>query len=179
MACVTPWGSGAISVVRLSGPQMGGILRVVCGKLPTARSVCLVKLRDERGVFDEGMLTWMPGPRSYTGEDVAEVSCHGNPLLVQRLLAAFVAAGARMARPGEFSRRAFLHGKMDLTQAEAVLQTLEATSEAGLAVARDALSGKVTAAAEPLRAGVVEVASELEAILDYPGEDLLLRQMSD
>ena len=173
VACATPWGYGAISLVRLSGSALEPILRAVCGRMPPPRRPQRVRLRDGGGFFDEGLLLWMPGPASYTGEEVAEISCHGNPLLVERLIAACVAAGARPARPGEFTRRAVLHGKLDLCQAEAVLQTLEATSSAGLALADSGRQGAVSARAHHLRAELVDVAAELEAILDYPGEDLL------
>ncbi|HNC94955.1 MAG TPA: tRNA uridine-5-carboxymethylaminomethyl(34) synthesis GTPase MnmE [Myxococcota bacterium] len=173
VACATPWGYGAISLVRLSGSKLEPILRAVCGLMPPPRRPRRVRLRDAAGFFDEGLLLWMPGPASYTGEEVAEISCHGNPLLVERLIAACVAAGARPARPGEFTRRAVLHGKLDLCQAEAVLQTLEATSSVGLALADSGRQGAVSAKAAELRAELVDVAAELEAILDYPGEDLL------
>lgn len=173
VACATPWGYGAISLVRLSGFALEPILRAVCGRMPPPRRPQRVRLRDGVGFFDEGLLLWMPGPASYTGEEVAEISCHGNPLLVERLVAACVAAGARPARPGEFTRRAVLHGKLDLCQAEAVLQTLEATSSSGLALADSGRQGAVSARALHLRAELVDVAAELEAILDYPGEDLL------
>jgi tRNA modification GTPase len=173
VACATPWGYGAISLVRLSGSTVEPILRALCGRLPPPRQVRRVRLRDSVGFFDEGMLVWMPAPASYTGEEVAEISCHGNPLLVERLIAACVALGARPARPGEFTRRAVLNGKLDLCQAEAVLQTLEATSSAGLALADSGRRGVVSARALELRRELVNVAAELEAILDYPGEDLL------
>jgi tRNA modification GTPase len=151
----------------------------VCGRLAPPRAVRRVTLRDVAGPFDEGLLTWFPGPRSYTGEDVAEVSCHGNPLIVARLLDAFVAAGARVAHPGEFTRRAFLNGKVDLTRAEAVLQAISATSPGGLALAHAGLSGAVAGLADALRDALVDVAAELEAILDYPGEDLLVAPDED
>lgn len=163
-------------MVRVSGPDLAPIVRAVCGPPPAPRTVRLARLRDAAGVFDEGLLTWMPGPRSYTGEDVAEISCHGNPLLVERLLDALIAAGARPAHPGEFTRRAFLNGRMDLTRAEAVMQAIAATSRAGLDVARAGLDGAVAARADALRDALVDVAAELEAILDYPGEDLLVAE---
>lgn len=158
----------------MSGPGLAPIVGAVCGALPAPRAVRLARLRDADGVFDEGLLTWMPGPGSYTGEDVAEISCHGNPLLVERLLDALIAAGARPAHPGEFTRRAFLNGRMDLTRAEAVMQAIAATSRAGLSVARAGLDGAVAARAVALRDGLVDVAAELEAALDYPGEDLFV-----
>jgi tRNA modification GTPase len=160
--------------VRVLGPDLAPLITAVCGPLPRPRAVRLARLRDTGGVFDDGLVTWMPGPASYTGEDVAEISCHGNPLLVERLLEALCARGARPASPGEFTRRAFLNGRMDLTRAEAVLQAIAATSPAGLAVARAGLDGRVTARIDALRDALVDVAAELEAILDYPGEDLLV-----
>lgn len=173
VACATPYGVGAIAVVRLSGAALDPLIRAVCGRVPRDRRATLVRLRDAAGPFDEGLVTVFRSPASYTGEDVAEVSCHGNPLLVTRLLDAFVAAGARIASPGEFTRRAYLAGRMDLTRAEAVADLLAATSARGLALARANLGGALGTALDGVRAGLVDVAAELEAILDYPGEDLL------
>ncbi len=169
-ACATPHGHGAVSVVRVSGPELLPLLRAVCGSVPAPREARPRDLRDAFGVFDRGMVTYFPGPRSYTGEDVAEIACHGNPLLVERLLAAVCAAGARVALPGEFTRRAFQNGKMDLTRAEAVMQAIAATSPAGLALAREGLDGAVARLADALRDGIVDAAAGLEAAIDYPGE---------
>ncbi len=169
-ACATPWGHGAVALVRVSGAGTAAVLRSVCGRLPAGRRASLCALSDERGVFDEGIVVWMPGPSSYTGEDSAEISCHGNPLLVERLLAALCAAGARLAGPGEFTRRALLSGRIDLIRAESVLQTIEATSEAGLALARSQMAGALFDETERLRCALVEIAAELEVELDYPGE---------
>jgi len=171
VAAATPWGHGAVAVVRLSGPRTRAILGEVA-RVPPARRAALATLRDAAGPFDEGLVTWFPGPRSYTGEDSAELSCHGNPLLVERLVEACAAAGARLARPGEFTRRAWMAGRMDLTRAEAVLQLAEATSAVGLELARDAAGGSVARAAQGLREVLVDVAAELEAGVDYPGEGL-------
>lgn len=171
VALATPLGHSAIAVVRLSGAGLHDAIRRVCGRAPTPRRASVVPLRDAEGVFDEAVLTVFSAPNSYTGEDVAEVSCHGNPLLVERLVGAFIAVGARMASPGEFTRRALLNGRMDAIGAEAVLATLLATSPEGLLIART--SDKLRAAADGLRDRLLNVAAELEAILDYPGEDLL------
>lgn len=172
VAVATPWGVGAVALVRLSGRGTDALLRAVCGRVPAPRRATLCRLRDADGPFDEGLVVWMPGPGSYTGEDAAEVSAHGNPLLVERLVAAFLAAGARLAEPGAFTRRAFVNGRLDLVRAEAVLQTLEATSAEGLRLARDA--PRVTAVAESLRDRLADLAAELEVALDYPGEDVLV-----
>ncbi|MCB9793924.1 MAG: tRNA uridine-5-carboxymethylaminomethyl(34) synthesis GTPase MnmE [Alphaproteobacteria bacterium] len=163
-----------MALVRLSGEGcMAALQRVIGGaEPPPARSARLFRLVDEMGVIDEGLVSVFPGPRSYTGEDSAELSCHGNPLIVERLLAALVSAGARVAHPGEFTRRAFLNGRMDLTRAEAVLQAIEAQSAQGLSVAQAGLSGAVASLVDGLREGLTEAVAELEAWLDYPAEDL-------
>ncbi len=169
-ACITAWGHAAVAVVRASGRDVRRAAEPVTGPLPPPRHARHLRLRDDDGVFDDGLVTYFPGPRSYTGEDVVEISCHGNPLIVERLLRAL---GARPAHPGEFTRRAFLNGRLDLTRAEAVMATIAATSRRGLDLARAGLDGAVAREVDALRDGLVDVAAELEAILDYPGEDLL------
>ena len=173
VACATPWGRAAIAVVRLSGAGVAEVLGRVCprsGGLPSPRRAVLVQLRDPAGSFDEGLLTWMPGPGSYTGEDCAELSCHGNPLLVERLLSACVGAGCRPALPGEFTRRAWEHGRLDLVRAEAVLQAIEARSQGGLELASRALRGELGAWIEARRQELVSFGAELEARLDFPDQ---------
>lgn len=175
VALATPWGRGAVAVVRLSGASLRPLLLQFCrpkGGFPPARRARLCAFVDEDGPIDEGLLTFFPGPRSYTGEDVAELGCHGNPLIVERLLRAAQAAGARLAEPGEFTRRAVASGRLDLTRAEAVLQAIEASTPEGLALAQAGLKGAVAELAEGLRAGLIDVCAELEARLDYPGEGL-------
>lgn len=176
VAAATPWGRGAISLVRLSGAEPELLLRFCrpSGGFPPARRARLCTFFDADGPFDEGLLTFFVGPRSVTGEHVAELGCHGNPLVVERLLAAAVSAGARIARPGEFTRRAVLNGRMDLTRAEAVMQAIEAATPAGLRVARAGLDGAVSSLCSGLREGIVDVAAELEARMDYPGDELAL-----
>jgi tRNA modification GTPase len=173
VACATPWGRAAIAVLRLSGPGVSGVLARVCPRergLPPPRRAVLVRIRDDQGVMDEGLLTWMPGPSSYTGEDSAELSCHGNPLLVERLLAACVVAGCRVAEPGEFTRRAHANGRLDLLRAEAVLQAIEARSPAGLEVAARGLRGELTRWSRRRREELMALAAELEARLDFPDQ---------
>ncbi|MCK6514039.1 tRNA modification GTPase [Myxococcota bacterium] len=175
VANATPWGRGAVAVVRLSGVSLRPLLLQFCrakGGFPPARRARLTAFFDEDGLIDEGLLTFFPGPHSYTGEDVAELGCHGNPLIVERLLRAAQAAGARLAEPGEFTRRAVASGRLDLTRAEAVLQAIEASTPEGLVLAQAGLSGAVAELAEGLRAGLIDVCAELEARLDYPGEGL-------
>ncbi len=164
-------------MVRVSGPQTEAVLAAVCrltpAELPERRARLAPLIHDGR-VIDHGLVTRFVGPRSYTGEHAAELCCHGNPLLVEQLIAACVAVGARVAHPGEFTRRAFLAGRIDLARAEAVLQTIEATSPRGLAVAQQGLDGAVGSLVDGLRADLTEALSELEARLDYPAEGLEL-----
>jgi tRNA modification GTPase len=175
VAAATPWGHGALAVVRLSGPQLapivGAIARPVGGGAVGPRPR-FVHLYDGDDVFDDGMAWIQAGPATYTGEDVAEITCHGNPLLVRRLVRAAVDAGARMAEPGEFTRRAVLAGKLDLVRAEAVLQVASATSSDGLAVGRAALDGRLSSELQGFRAALRMATAELEARLDYPADEL-------
>lgn len=170
VACATPWGWGAISVLRVSGDDLTRILVEVCEikRLPRPRRASLVRFRGSHGFIDEGLLTWMPGPASYTGEDLAELSCHGNPLIVEQLLGALVEAGARPALAGEFTRRAFLNGRLDLTRAEAVLQTIEARSTGGLEIARRGLEGALSRRIQDLILFLRSMIAEIEASLDHP-----------
>jgi tRNA modification GTPase len=173
VACATPWGRAAIAVVRLSGPSVAAVLAQICpraGGLPEPRRAVLVRIRDDDGPMDEGLLTWMPGPGSYTGEDCAELSCHGNPLLVERLLSACVTAGCRPALPGEFTRRAHANGRLDLLRAEAVVQAIEARSSDGLEVASRALRGELGAWLAGRQEALRGVGAELEARLDFPDQ---------
>jgi tRNA modification GTPase len=164
-------------MVRLSGldlqPLVQAFVRSRAG-WPPPRRARLVQLFDAAGTFDEGLLTWFEGPRSYTGEDLVELTLHGNPLLVERLLAAAVSAGARVAGPGEFTRRAFLNGRLDLCRAEAVLQAIEASTPEGASLAQQGLQGAVSGLADSLREGLIAGLAELEARLDHPGEELTL-----
>ena len=121
-AIATPPGSGAIAVIRMSGPQATAVLQACIGKQTEPRRATLAYVRDAQGrVVDEVVVTYFAAPASYTGEDVAELSCHGGMLVTRRVLERLLQCGARPAEPGEFTRRAFENGKMELTQAEAVM----------------------------------------------------------
>ncbi len=173
VAAATPPGRSALAVLRLSGPEALAVARAVCPGPPTwrPRRATLRTLVAGGRPLDSALVTWMPGPRSYTGEDVVELSCHGNPVLVEAALSACVAAGARRARPGEFTRRAFLNGKLDLVQVEAVAAMIEARSAAGLAAARQGLAGGLSRQLAEVRERLVDLAAELELRLDHPEED--------
>lgn len=176
-AIATPFGQGAIAVVRLSGREAIEVAGRAVGHAGPgsfrSRVVQRAKVRDEAGaVLDDVLLTVFRAPHSYTGEDVAEVSCHGGVLVTQRVLSRLLACGARAAEPGEFTQRAFLSGKMDLTQAEAVMDVITAQTELALKAAQHQLSGRIGEATEALRAELLEIVAHLEAYLDFPEEDI-------
>ncbi|MGC2412593.1 MAG: tRNA uridine-5-carboxymethylaminomethyl(34) synthesis GTPase MnmE, partial [Stellaceae bacterium] len=131
-APATAAGRAAIAIIRLSGPASGSALQALAGKLPPARVARHVRLRDPASgeELDDGLALWFPGPHSVTGEDVAELHLHGSRAVIAAVMAALGAQGLRLAEPGEFTRRAFLNGKLDLTQAEAVADLAAAETEA-------------------------------------------------
>src|SRR5579872_6570586 len=124
-------GQAAIAVMRLSGPATHAILAALCQRVPPPRRASFRRLRDSDGAeLDRGMVLWLPGPNSYTGEDSAELYLHGGRAVLHGVADALVTLGARPAEPGEFTRRAFLHGRMDLTEAEAVHDLVAAETSA-------------------------------------------------
>jgi tRNA modification GTPase len=176
-ALATPFGAGAVAMVRISGPQAlevaGRIFRGrrAVGELPAGR---VVQGRIERDgvVADEVLLTVFRSPRSYTGEDVVEISGHGGVVVAQAVLRLVLEAGARPAEPGEFTRRAFLNGKMDLTQAEAVMDLIAARGEASARAAAGQLEGRLGRVIERLREDALTALAHLEAFIDFPEEGI-------
>lgn len=169
-ALATPAGRSALAVVRLSGGETRRILAAVAGREKpfSPRRATLVTLRDVSGdALDRGLVTFFPAPGSYTGEDVAEFSVHGSPAVAGRLLAALLAAGARLARPGEFTQRAFHHGKMDLLRAEAVSDLIEARTGAGARLSARRLSGALSARLSGVREDLFSAAARLSATIDF------------
>jgi len=167
-AIATPAGRGGIGVVRVSGPEVPRIARQILGRLPEPRLATF-------GVFaqvDEGIALYFPAPHSYTGEPVLELQGHGGPVVMQALLAACLDAGARLAEPGEFTRRAYLEGKLDLAQAEAVADLIDAASREAARSALRSLSGEFSAAIGALQAQLIELRALTEATLDFPEEEL-------
>jgi len=172
-AIATPAGRGGIGVVRLSGPGVSGIAAALIGQVPEPRSATFCAFRDPRGeLIDEGVALYFPAPRSYTGEPVLELHGHGGPVVMQTLLAACLDAGARLAEPGEFTRRAFLEGKLDLAQAEAVADLIDAASREAARSALRSLTGEFSEAVEGLASQLVELRALIEAMLDFPEEDV-------
>ena len=172
-AVATPPGRGGIGVVRISGARVPQIAERVIGGIPPARAATLARFKDASGAaIDEGIAVYFPAPHSYTGEAVLELQGHGGPVVMGMLLSACLDAGARLAQPGEFTRRAFLEGRLDLAQAEAVADLIDASSQEAARSALRSLSGEFSAAIEALRSELVELRALTEAQLDFPEEEL-------
>jgi tRNA modification GTPase len=160
-------------VVRLSGAKVSEIATKVLGQLPPPRHASFGAFRDARGErVDEGLALYFPAPHSYTGEAVLELQGHGGPIVMHAVLRACLDAGARLAEPGEFTRRAFLEGKLDLAQAEAVADLIDASSQEAARAALRSLSGEFSLAINSLVSQLVELRALTEAMLDFPEEDV-------
>ena len=173
VAIATAPGRGGVGIVRVSGPLAAGIAATLIGRAPTARHAHYATFRDASDdSIDDGIALFFPGPRSYTGEDVLELQGHGAPLLLDRLLVRCIELGARAARPGEFSERAFLNGRMDLAQAEAVADLIAAGSEAAVRAARRSLDGVFSSRVHALVASLTRLRVHVEAAIDFPEEEI-------
>jgi tRNA modification GTPase len=172
-AVATPAGRGGIGIVRVSGPRVPDIAQALIGRLPRPRQALHCSFRDARGErVDEGIALYFEAPHSYTGEPVLELQGHGGPVVMHALLAAALDAGARLAEPGEYTRRAFLNGRIDLAQAEAVADLIDAASREAARCALRSLSGEFSATIEALVAALTELRALTEALLDFPEEEL-------
>jgi tRNA modification GTPase len=174
IALSTPPGVAALAVIRLSGPESGAILGQLSTKKIDAKPGHAVyrTLAHDGKTLDDAVLTFWRAPHSYTGEDTVEISCHGNPHIVEGIIEACLALGARAARPGEFTQRAFLNDKLSLTQAEGLLDLLYAPTERALASARAMKEGKLGLELELVRAELIDLLSHLEASLDFAEEGI-------
>ena len=176
VAVASPPGIGAVSLVRISGPQALQVAdRATDGMVSTQapRTARLCRVRDAAGrVIDDGLLTVFPGPHSYTGEDCVEFSGHGGTLVTREVLERLLACGAVPAAPGEFTRRAFLEGKLDLTQAEGVMDLIAAQTRLALRAARSQLDGVLGRRTTAARDSLLETLAHLEAWIDFPEEDI-------
>ena len=176
-AISTPFGEGAIALLRLSGPRSVEIASgVFLGKKVAHGFVTRVAqfgaIHDGERKLDDVLLTIFRAPASYTGEDVVEIACHGGVLISRRILELLLRHGARSAEPGEFTQRAYLHGKMDLTQAEAVMDLIGAQTDLALRAASEQLEGRLGERLRELRDRVIEVLAHIEAYIDFPDEDI-------
>lgn len=172
-ALATPVGTAAIALLRISGPDTLSIVAQLLGRAPLPRVATHMDYRDRAGILlDDVLLTYFAGPRSYTGEDAAEVTCHGSPYIAQKILEDLFARGCRAAEAGEFTQRAFLHGRMDLSQAEAVMDLIHARSERALVAANEQLRGALGRRMEGLVEALLGLLARVEAYIDFPEEDL-------
>ena len=172
-AIATPSGRGGVSIVRISGPQAWSIAQQITGKSPQPRVPTVSQFKDAAGaIVDEGIALLFRGPASFTGEDVAELHGHGGIVVTQLLLAACLDRGARLARPGEFSERAFLNNKLDLTQAESLADLIDARTEQAARQASASLRGVFSATVNALNEKVIALRVYVEAAIDFPEEDI-------
>ena len=179
-AVATPAGRGGVGVVRVSGPDLGAFAEALTGRRLTPRMATLCDFAEADGrAIDQGLALFFPAPHSFTGEDVLELQGHGGPVVMQLLLARCVALGARLARPGEFTERAFLHGKLDLAQAEAVADLIDAATEAAARSAVRSLQGEFSGAVGALADTLIELRALTEATLDFPDEEVDFLQAAD
>ena len=172
-AIATAAGPGGVGIVRLSGPASAAIASALCGTLPAPRTAGHRRFRDAHGgVIDDGLVLHFPAPGSYTGEDVVELQAHGGPVLLAQLLGRCLALGARPARPGEFTERAFLAGRLDLAQAEAVADLIGAASAQAARAARRALDGAFSTRVDAIADALLGLRVQVEAAIDFPDEDI-------
>ena len=169
----TPMGTAALAVVRVSGVDTPRLVREIFGELPPPRFALHADYRDRTGTLvDDVIVTLFVTPQSYTGEDAFEVTSHGNPFIAQKILEDLFARGCRSAEPGEFTQRAFLNGRMDLSQAEAVMDLIHARSERALEAANQMLRGALGRKMAELTDGLLGALARIEAYIDFPDEDL-------
>lgn len=193
-AIATAPGRGAVGIVRVSGPGLGPLVQVLCGKALKPREATYLPFRDAAGQpIDQGLALYFPAPHSYTGEDVLELQAHGGPVVLQLLLARCleaaaapdaasgrpVLAGLRLAQPGEFTERAFLNDKIDLAQAEAIADLIDASTEAAARSASRSLAGAFSQEIHALRDALVHLRMLVEATLDFPEEEIDFLRKAD
>ncbi len=172
-AVATPPGRGGIGIVRVSGSNVTAIARNITGSLPPARLAHFSAFRDaQASVIDAGLALYFPAPNSFTGEDVLELQGHGGPVVMDRLLKRTVELGARLARPGEFSQRAFLNGKIDLAEAEAIADLINSNSEHAARLAVRSLQGEFSRHVQVLLQQLIQLRAYVESAIDFPDEEI-------
>lgn len=181
-AIATAPGRGAVGIVRVSGSSVAPVIAALCGRtLKPREATYLPFLAADDSTIDQGLAIHFPAPHSYTGEDVLELQAHGGPVVLQLLLARCLEAmpGMRVARPGEFTERAFLNDKMDLAQAEAIADLIDASTEAAARSASRSLAGEFSAEIHQLRDALIHLRMLVEATLDFPEEEIDFLQKAD
>lgn len=194
VAIATAPGRGAVGIVRVSGKHIAPVIEAICGRQLQARQATYLPFRDAQGLaIDQGLALHFPAPHSYTGEDVLELQAHGGPVVLQLLLARCLEAGAaldpgtaqaavpglRVAQPGEFTERAFLNDKIDLAQAEAIADLIDASTETAARSAARSMSGEFSLAVNTLLEQLIHLRMLVEATLDFPEEDIDFLQKAD
>ncbi len=173
VAAATPPGTGGIGIVRISGPQAAVIAGQMVGDLPEPRKATHRTFKDAAGnAIDSGIVLYFPAPASFTGEAVVELQGHGGPLVISLLVEAAVSCGARIAAPGEFTKRAFLNDKLDLAQAEAIADLISSGTAQAARAALRSLSGVFSTAVEALADTLVQLRTHVEAAIDFPEEEI-------
>ena len=173
VAIATAAGAGGVGIVRLSGPDAKRIAEAIANKTLTPRTAQYARFSDEAGdAIDDGIALYFAAPASYTGEDVAELQAHGSPVVLRQLVSRCIGLGARQARPGEFSERAFLNGKLDLAQAEAVADLIAAADAQAARAARRSLDGVFSQRVDALMDAVLAIRVHVEAAIDFADEPL-------
>ena len=174
VAQATPPGRGGVGILRISGLKAREVAETVLGKLPKPRYADYLPFKDADGsVLDQGIALWFPGPNSFTGEDVLELQGHGGPVILDLLLKRILTIpGLRIARPGEFSERAFLNDKLDLAQAEAIADLIDASSEQAARSALNSLQGAFSARVNHLVEALTHLRIYVEAAIDFPDEEI-------
>jgi tRNA modification GTPase len=173
VAIATAAGRGGVGIVRISGAKVPELAAVITGELPSARRATFARFLDERSEpIDAGLALFFPAPHSYTGEHVLELQGHGGPLVLEALVARAVALGARRALPGEFTQRAFENDKLDLSQAEAIADLIDAGSQQAVRAAMRSMQGEFSAMVRGLTEAVIELRTYLEAAIDFPEEEI-------
>jgi len=175
-AIATPPGQGGVGIVRLSGKGAGEVAAQLCAKTLQSRTAVYTDFFDAQELLDNGLALWFPGPNSFTGEDVVELQGHGGPVIQHRILNALCQRGARLARPGEFSERAFMNGKLDLAQAEAVADLIASSSIAASKAALNTLKGAFSEMISAIALDIANMRVRVEAAIDFPEEDIEILQ---
>jgi tRNA modification GTPase len=173
VAAATPPGRGGVGIVRVSGPKVPEIAAVILGELPLPRRATFARFLDShQDTIDAGLALFFPAPHSYTGEHVLELQGHGGALVIESLVARVIEIGGRRALPGEFTQRAFLNDKLDLAQAEAIADLIDAGSRAAVRAAMRSLQGEFSAMIRGLTDAVIELRTYVEAAIDFPEEEV-------
>ena len=171
VAIATAAGRGGIGIVRVSGSKAANIARAVVGELPSVRLATMRTFRARDGsAIDSGIALYFPAPHSFTGEDVLELHAHGSPIALDLLVARTLELGARLAEPGEFSRRAFLNDKIDLVEAEAIADLIDSASAQAARAAVRSLQGEFSARIRALVEALIATRMYVEAAIDFPEE---------